>query len=80
MTDKAFTVRSYLDGKNSHTLLRIERIRLDLAGVYKVKVTNGDKVEEERFKLTVKQKPKVGYNISSIEDLVNWTYFLELIS
>ena len=72
--NKAYTVRSDLEGRNSNTMLTIGEISLDVAGKYTVKVTNGDKVEEESFGLRVKAKPKVS---PQSKQKPNTTHFID---
>ena len=59
-SSRDYTVRTSHPGrKTSHTFLRIEKIKLDTAGSYRVEVSNGVSVKKLYFKLVVKSKPKV---------------------
>eukprot|EP00094_Tigriopus_californicus_P001194 TCALIF_01156-PA protein Name:"Similar to FLT1 Vascular endothelial growth factor receptor 1 (Homo sapiens)" AED:0.09 eAED:0.09 QI:607/0.8/0.66/1/0.8/0.66/6/0/928 len=62
-------VRNYLETKNSHTMLQINKLSLENAGTYRVRVTNGYRVEEKKFTLFLRAAPKVSVSIEEQQKL-----------
>lgn len=58
-SSRDFTVRNNLRGKNAHSMLRINKLKLENAGVYTITVTNGKETRTRDFELVIRTSPKV---------------------
>ena len=58
-SSRDFTVRNNLKGKNAHSMLRINKLKLENAGIYTITVTNGKETRTRDFELVIRTSPKV---------------------